>query len=97
MTYDYEGPRSVEDLKHFVTEGYKTARSYKTPEQKGYMEELINELQRFVFKALHDIKAGKFTSPPVILVFFPVLMALLMLISCLIPSDADVKVVLKKD
>lgn len=98
MTYEYEGPRTVEDMKSFALEGYKTSRSYKTPEPKGYMDELMDELQRFIRRALQDIRSGNYFSPPVVLVFFPVLMVLLMLISCILPgADGDVKVVLKKD
>jgi protein disulfide-isomerase-like protein len=90
-TYDYRGPRTTADMKHFVLEGYKGSNSYKTPEDKGYMQDLFEEVSRVFARAVADIKNGNFFSPTIILVLLPIFLLIFFMLTCLIPVGNDDK------
>lgn len=90
-TYDYQGPRTLEALKEFVTGGYSKANvvSYPTPAAKSSFEDFFGEFFSIYTRAYNDFRRGKYFSQSVIMVCFPLLMLLIVLSSCCLSVDTD--------
>lgn len=87
--YRYSGQRTKEDLVQFATEKYKTVQGIPIPEPPTFFDEISSTVTGLLKGAQADFKAGKYTSPRIMVLALPVVFVLVLLaIIFTTPSDA---------